>query len=138
MVSLFLRIEETCLDRIVSSIVPGRHFSLKSASNLNLVEESLLGSGGYGEVHAVRQQKTGQLYAMKTLTRPGVHRDHLRYYETFKRELHAMHRVRHHHCVELIASCTDMNSLMLICSPVADADLSSFLDSDLSDEGERH
>jgi len=43
-----------------------------------------------------------------------------------------MRRVRHRHCVDLVGSCADMESVAVLSSPVADMDLAVFLDMDLS------
>lgn len=49
----------------------------------------------------------------------------------FDREISGMRRVRHQHCVNLIASCTDIDSVTILSSRVADMDLSALLDSNL-------
>jgi hypothetical protein len=43
-----------------------------------------------------------------------------------------MRRVRHLHCVSIITSFTDMDSVALLSYPVADMDLAAFLDMDLN------
>lgn len=41
----------------------------------------------------------------------------------FKRELDGMRRVQHRHCIDLVASYTDTDSISMLLSPVADMDL---------------
>ncbi|KAH7397183.1 kinase-like domain-containing protein [Pyrenochaeta sp. MPI-SDFR-AT-0127] len=131
-IHIFLGFQKLCLDDNLPLPLDGRHLFLTHADSLGLEEEKLLGSGGYGEVYSVKHPQSGVRYAMKTISRPGVHRQHLDVMKNFKRELQGIRRIDHPHCVNLVASCTDSNSLILLCSPVADMDLSHFLDSDLS------
>lgn len=73
----------------------------------------------------------GQHYARKVIQRPVRYEGHLDTMKNFRNEVLGMRRVRHHHCVDLVASCTDMDSVIILSSPVADMDLSEFLKLDL-------
>jgi hypothetical protein len=135
-ITSFLALQNLCLDGQPSDSLKGRHFSLNSAEDLGLDEVDILGSGGFGEVHSVKDRRTGFTYAMKTMSRPGVYKQHVSLMSSFERELHGLRRVNHIHCVEHIASATDLHSVMLLCSPVADMDLAKFLESDLDSAGQ--
>ncbi|KAF2847513.1 kinase-like protein [Plenodomus tracheiphilus IPT5] len=128
----FKALQILCFDDSPPFLNEYRHFALKDAFTLGLEEQELLGSGGFGEVHAVEHQRTGRVYALKTMSRPGVHKDHVVWMTNFEREIQAMQRVKNRHCVELVASITDLESCRLLCSPVADKDLSQLLEGDLT------
>lgn len=131
----FKSIQSRCLDDSITALPERRHVSASSMEDMGFQDIAMLGSGGYGEVYSVKSIHTEQLYAMKTMSRPGVHSQHLDLMRNFAKELAGLRRVQHHHCVRLVASGTDINSVLLVCSPVADMDLSSFLESDLDQDG---
>lgn len=90
-----------------------------------------MGAGGFGEVHHVQNPGNGQAYACKTMTRPVRYDAHIDLMRNFRREVMGMRRVRHQHCVNLVASCTDPDSVTILSYPVADGDLANFLNADL-------
>ncbi|KAJ4357600.1 uncharacterized protein N0V89_002176 [Didymosphaeria variabile] len=128
----FLEAQEMCLDDRMPTSLNGQHLSLMDSDCLELNEQKFLGSGRYGEVHHVVDPRTGVAYARKTMSRPRNFFKHRELMKLFQRELSGMRRVRHAHCVTLMATCTDTDSVIFLSSPVADMDLASFLDSDLS------
>lgn len=129
--------QNMCLENKVPLLSEYQHLAVADQADLGFEEESFLGSGGFGEVHAVKYRETGELFAMKSLSRPGVHRDHLNFIKGFQNEIQGMRRVHHHHCVELVASYTDLYSFRLLCSPVADMDLLAYLELDFVSGGAR-
>ncbi|KZM24148.1 uncharacterized protein EKO05_0010807 [Ascochyta rabiei] len=127
----FVRCQELCLAHDIPENLEGRHFSLTDVDELDLSRVKFLGAGGFGEVYHVKSQRNGHHYACKTMSRPVRYESHLDLMRNFKREIFGMRRVQHQHCVNLVASCTDMDSVTLLSSPVADMDLSALLNSTL-------
>jgi hypothetical protein len=127
----FLLRQESTLDTHVALDVRGRHFSLRGFDRSKFDRLELLGAGGFGEVYRVKHRRTGHFYACKSMSRPVAHKRHQDLMQNFERELSGMRRVRHLHCVDLIASYTDMDCVTLLSSPVADMDLSAFMSLDL-------
>lgn len=110
------------------------HYSLDSLEDLDLSRKTFLGAGGFGEVYQVSSLRDDQLFACKTMSRPVRYNDHHELMRNFNREVLGMRRVDHRHCVDLIASCTDQDSVSIIFSPVADMDLAAYMELDLDDD----
>ena len=127
----FLDAQEEYLRDEMPSYLDGQHLSLMDSDSMGLEEVRPLGSGGYGEVHHVIHPQTGREYARKVMKRPMGFNNHCEFMKRFKKELSGMRRVEHHHLVKLTAACTDTEKVMLLSLPVADMDLSTFLDLDL-------
>lgn len=127
--------QHRCLDEDYPPITGVLHFSYEDSEASELHEVGKLGEGGYGEVHHVQDPRTGKAYARKTMPRPGNFQRQCDLMRNFKKEVIGMRRVRHRHCVELVASFTDAGSVVLLCSPVADMDLAAYLDLDLDKGG---
>ena len=129
----FLKYQEFILDENIPVSLQGRHFTLDNMDQLDLRRIMFLGAGGFGEVHSVQNRGDGQVYACKTMARPVRFDAHAEMMRNFKREIMGMRRVHHRHCVDLIASCTDTDSVTILSHPVADSgDLSTFLDANLN------
>jgi hypothetical protein len=129
----FIKYQELILDENIPISLQGRHFTLDNMDQLALRRIMFLGAGGFGEVHSVRYRGNGQVYACKTMARPVRFDAHAEMMRNFKREIMGMRRVHHRHCVDLIASCTDTDSVTILSQPVADSgDLSTFLDANLN------
>ncbi|KAF9695627.1 hypothetical protein EKO04_006405 [Ascochyta lentis] len=112
-VKQFLTCQEACLyDHFLGDEdplqLPGRHLSLDDADSLELEELKLLGHGGLAE----------------RVKKPDSNLERM---QNFKRELDGMRRAQHQHCVNLVASYTDTDSISMLLSPVADMDLAKFL-----------
>lgn len=131
--SSFLDAQEALLDIDMPEDLNGRHLSLIDSHSLGFEEGELLGHGGFGEVYSVTDPRTGKSYARKVMHRPLNPKKHRDIMKIFKTELEAVRKVRRRHVVELMASCTDLDSVILLFSPVADMDLSIFLNIDLSE-----
>jgi hypothetical protein len=91
----------------------------------------ILGEGGFGLVDEVildtRPART--VCVRKRIGRPTTLNGQKKLFEAFRREVEVMRQVSHHHCVELIGSYTDYESVSILSLPVADMDLATFLDS---------
>ncbi|OAL45533.1 kinase-like protein [Pyrenochaeta sp. DS3sAY3a] len=128
----FMDAQKEFLDVNIPESLTGKHLSMLYSDSLGLEEGEELGQGGFGGVYRVIDPRTGQNYARKIMSRrttPKGHRERMRIFRT---ELDAMRNVRHRHCVNLVASCTDLEQVMLLFSPVADMDLSCFLNMNLT------
>lgn len=128
----FMKYQVLVLDKDIPADLQGRHFNVNNLDQPDISRVKYLGAGGFGEVYHVEDQRNGQAYARKTLIRPPRYEIHGELMRNFKREVMGMRRVRHRHCVDLVGSCTDMESVAVLSSPVADMDLAVFLDMDLS------
>ena len=129
----FIKYQEFILDENIPVSLQGRHFTLDNMDQLDLRRIMFLGAGGFGEVHSVQNRGNGQVYACKTMSRPVRFDAHAEMMRNFKREIMGMRRVHHRHCVDLIASCTDTDSVTILSYPVADSgDLSIFLNANLN------
>lgn len=95
--------------------------------------ERELGAGGFGTVELVKDPITSRTYAMKVVPRRRNRKDHFKAMKTLIKEIAIMRQVKHHHCVELCASWTDVDSVSFLCSPVAEMDLGSFMSLDHKD-----
>ena len=126
-------VQKSFLENGIPTDLKGQHLSLVDSDCMGLKEVRILGTGGYGEVHHVVDPRTGIGYAKKVMSRPMNFKKHCELMKSFKRELSGMRRVRHRHCVDLMATCTDTDFVILLSSPVADMDLAKFLNLDLSD-----
>jgi hypothetical protein len=131
-VKFFMELQERYLDEKLTTNLRRRHFSYAALENSNLQILESLGAGGNGEVYRVQDRNTGRYYACKSITRPKMYKTHHDVMVNFKREISGMRRVRHHHCVGLIGSCTDYDSVYILSSPVADMNLATFLEKDLN------
>lgn len=134
--SAFLR-EQTCILTQAGNFSKwelGEHVRFGSPEQVPLVSESILGSGGSGQVEVVVLRDTpptvhpafNKRLARKRITRRvrGRHQHGLR---EFLNEIKILKRLRHQHLVEIIGSYTDPSYAALIMSPVADRDLASYL-----------
>lgn len=128
----FLKQQEQCMEEVIPRPFTGEHFCVVDFDHLDMEEVKKLGEGGHGRVWSVKDHQSQELYARKTITRPTKFKWHVDAMKNFKREVYGMRRVNHRHCVKLLASLTDMDSMVLLSSPVADMDLTSFLNSDLT------
>jgi hypothetical protein len=131
----FLIVQERCLDDKTKLKMMGEHLNLADSYFLGFQEVKLLGVGGFAEVHEVFHPQTGNGYARKVMQRPVKFQRHCDLLKQFKKELNGLLKVKHQHCVTLAASCTDMDSVILYTSPIAECDLTNFLDSELGDSG---
>lgn len=95
--------------------------------------ERELGTGGFGTVELVKDPITSKTYAMKVLPRPRNRKGYFKSMKMLIKEIAIMRQVKHHHCVELCASWTDVDSVSFLCSQVAEMDLEAFMSLDHRD-----
>lgn len=86
-----------------------------------------LGEGGYGYVYEVCNE-SGKKYALKKILRPQTFREAKETMKFITMELNVLRRIHHHHFVQLVGSYTDEKHVGLLMSPVADYNLSDYLD----------
>ncbi|KAF2133136.1 kinase-like protein [Dothidotthia symphoricarpi CBS 119687] len=127
----FMDAQEKILEDGIPINYIGQHLSLMDFDCMDFEEVKPLGFGGFGTVHHVVDKRTNQAYARKIMNRPMDLKRHRETMKIFKKEVDGMRRVRHRHCVDLVATCTDEDSVVLLTSPVADMNLAQFLDADL-------
>ncbi|KAF2624584.1 kinase-like protein [Macroventuria anomochaeta] len=131
----FLWHQEVSLAMDIPAELHGSHLSITDFEQLSFQETDqeldFLGAGGFGEVFRVKRQLDGQEYACKSMIRRGTYKMQRDLMLNFEREVSGMRKVQHQHCVDLVASCTSMDSVYILSSPVADVDLARFLDLDL-------
>ncbi|KAH7333186.1 kinase-like domain-containing protein [Rhexocercosporidium sp. MPI-PUGE-AT-0058] len=86
-----------------------------------------IGKGSLGIVEKVLCDTDGQVYARKSIRRTSCVSINKNRVQAFQRELHALSRIRHRHCVEIAGSYTTSRHLVLVMSPIADSDLKNYL-----------
>ncbi|KAJ4362297.1 hypothetical protein N0V83_010390 [Neocucurbitaria cava] len=96
-----------------------------------LLERRILGEGGVGtveEISILTDSGSSLTCVRKKITRPRQLKAHKQVMAAFVREINVMRQVDHHHCVRLLGSYTDLDSVNILLNPVADMDLAMFLD----------
>jgi hypothetical protein len=99
--------------------------------------QRILGEGGIGLVEEVtlKTDATNTICVRKTIARPKNLVAHQKVMTAFRRELKAMSQVDHRHCVRLLRTYTDLDSVNILLSPVADMDLGAYMEQDLDATG---
>ncbi|CAO2655152.1 Nn.00g102160.m01.CDS01 [Neocucurbitaria sp. VM-36] len=95
-----------------------------------------LGEGAVGIVEEVTlPTNSGSLTCVrKKIGRPKQLKVQKQVMAAFAREIKVMRQVDDHHCVRILGSYTDLDSVNILLTPVADMDLATFLDQPLSHE----
>jgi len=91
-------------------------------------EKRSLGDGKSGNVYAVRIRSTNRVLAQKVIWRTKTESSHRECMTAFTRELKVLRQVHHQHCVELVASYTESDTVVLLFDPVADMNLAKLLE----------
>ncbi|KAK0102375.1 hypothetical protein ONS95_005997 [Cadophora gregata] len=86
-----------------------------------------IGSGSLGDVDEVLSLTDGQIYARKSVRRTSCVSINRSRVQAFQRELHALSRIRHRHCVKIVRAYTTSRVLAIVMSPMADSDLRKYL-----------
>ncbi|PVH89232.1 kinase-like protein [Cadophora sp. DSE1049] len=86
-----------------------------------------IGYGSLGSVDEVLSLTDGQIYARKSIRRTSCVSINKSRVQAFQRELYALNRIRHRHCVKIVGSYTTSRDLAIVMSPLADSDLSGYL-----------
>ncbi|KAF2491629.1 kinase-like protein [Lophium mytilinum] len=125
----FLETQKMVLTKAVdmenSSLARHAHFGKNEV--FPFTEREKLGEGGYGYVDKVVSSLSGREFARKRFRR-GRGQFSNSQLKSFKNELEILKRIRHSHCVELIASYTDSKYFGIILAPVAEYNLAAFYD----------
>lgn len=117
---------------------PTPHLSFEDGEEM-VATHSILGEGGHGIVEQVVLPTAPQhiVCVRKRIARPRQLRAHKQMMAAFAREVHVMRQVEHHHCVRFLGSYTDLDSLAILLTPVAEMDLAAFLDLETIDDTQR-
>ena len=93
--------------------------------------DRILGEGGFGIVEQVTfPTPSGSCVCIrKRIGRPKQLNAQKKLFEAFAREVHVMRQVHHRHCVSLLGSYADYDSVAILSTPIADMDLATLLDS---------
>lgn len=105
----------------------GGHAHFADPVEIPFRRDGILGSGGYAQVEKVTSKNTGKEYARKLLDRRALQRSHGSLFQ-FDNELKILKRLRHQHVVQVVGSYTEPQFVAIIMSPIADCDLSNFLE----------
>ncbi|KAH8165243.1 hypothetical protein CIB48_g3014 [Xylaria polymorpha] len=107
----------------------GQHCSFQQGDSLPFETQNILGAGSSGHVDEVISLISYKTYARKRIprrkTNTGRTPEAMR---QFVVEIQTLKRLEHNHVVEFVGSYTDRNYIGLIMSPVAEMDLSAYLD----------
>jgi serine/threonine protein kinase len=106
----------------------GKHRSFAGDEDLPFQSKALLGRGGFSKVDKVLSRLSYKEYARKLIHRQSFFGQEKDAMKTFLSELEILKRLKHHHIVKLVGSYTVPKYLCLIMSPVADCNLSEFLE----------
>lgn len=108
----------------------GEHQNVEGNADSFFRKERELGSGGFGEVDEVVSYLSIKRYARKRFGRGRSFRKDQVSIKNFENELQILKKLSHRHLVKLIGSYTDRQWVGIIMTPVADMDLSTYLDAD--------
>ncbi|OCK80759.1 hypothetical protein K432DRAFT_392785 [Lepidopterella palustris CBS 459.81] len=106
----------------------GRHRHFSKGEELPFKSLGVLGSGGSGQVDRVLSIISYKEYARKRVRRRGAFgNDQVAAIKAFISEVEILKRMKHRHIVEFTGSYTDPTYFGLVISPVAEMDLSKYL-----------
>ncbi|KAF1965655.1 kinase-like protein [Bimuria novae-zelandiae CBS 107.79] len=91
----------------------------------------VLGEGGHGLVEEVKLSN-GVVCVRKRISRPKTLKAQKVLFEAFAREVKVMSQVKNRHCVQLVGSYTDLDSVAILSLPVADMDLAALLETQVA------
>ncbi|KAI9049807.1 hypothetical protein LZ554_005958 [Drepanopeziza brunnea f. sp. 'monogermtubi'] len=118
-------VQPDCTPELQLEEIRTGHGHLMTDTDLPLQYRRSVGQGGSATVDEVLNLKDGQVYARKSWKRMDSVLD-----ETgFHREIQALRRSKHIHCVQIFGSYTTPSAMVFLMSPLADSDLCSFLKS---------
>jgi len=118
----------------------GTHHHFAENEPLHFESLGSLGSGGYGRVDKIISSTSRKCYARKRIHRKVLFGNGDAVPEVMKQfvsEITIMKQLHHHHIVQYIGSYTDPSYFSLIMYPVADMDLSKYLETCLDCSGDR-
>jgi TolA-binding protein len=107
----------------------GQHCHFHRNEAVPFEEKGIIGSGGFGQVDKVLSLISFREYARKLVIRSMMFGHRTGNIKGFIAEIEILKRLKHHHIVEFVGSYTDPKYMALLMSPVAEMDLSMYLDS---------
>ncbi|KAF2681535.1 kinase-like protein [Lentithecium fluviatile CBS 122367] len=118
-----------CKDWSASPLPKHWHLAFEDVDDM-MRSVKILGEGGFGLVDQVviGTHPKPTICVRKRIGRPTALNGQKKLFEALRREIDVMRQVSHRHCVELVGSYTDLDSVAILSSPVADMDLAVFLD----------
>jgi tRNA A-37 threonylcarbamoyl transferase component Bud32 len=108
----------------------GQHCFFQKGEVVPLEERGVIGRGSTSVITRVLSFKNGQQYALKVEKRGRIWRDRGQWEDHGKRlidQIRVMKGIRHRHVVEYVGSYSDLGSIGMIMSPVAEMDLKAYL-----------
>ncbi|KAL8853107.1 MAG: hypothetical protein Q9221_001989 [Calogaya cf. arnoldii] len=105
----------------------GEHALTKNGDDLFRVVRHL-GRGGFGSVDLVFSRMSFREYARKKFLRRMSPKADQQILKNFEREVTNLKRLSHEHLVNVVGSYTDQRSVAFLMEPVADMNLSTFLE----------
>jgi serine/threonine protein kinase len=106
----------------------GQHCYFRKGETPPFEMNGVLGRGGSGQVDNVLSFISFKEHARKRVLRSTALRSRRKKnIKQFIAEIETLKRLKHRHVVEFVASYTDAKYIGLIMTPVADADLASYL-----------
>lgn len=131
----FLKHQHLVLTQDLESRTPPMrsHVELKSKEDCHLTAIKSLGFGGCGFVECVRGEYSQKKYARKSFRLRGNRSQRQSKQRSFKNELDALKDLSHHHLTQYIGSYEYPSGMAFMMLPIADCDLSSWLEMHLGD-----
>lgn len=128
--SMFLKLQSLVLAPQAADIesVEGRHRHFPQDGDVYYQPIEELGRGGFGEVHHVWSRLSLNEFARKRIHRGKTFETDKAALFDFERELEILKRLSHRHLVKFVGSYTDPKYVGLIMLPVADSNLTQFLE----------
>jgi len=124
----FLEAQESVLSEILDFESGTRHHHFRHSSDVPLEKLSELGRGHFGYVDRVRSQVSFHEYARKLIPRGPNFRKNKATLKDFENELANLKKLSHIHTVQLKGSYTDPQFVGIIMSPIADCNLTEYME----------
>ena len=125
----FLKKQESVMTETASieGGLKAKHANFADSADNHLETLGPLAEGGYGKVDQIRSKLSRKIYARKRLERQETFEQSAEALKLFKREVDHLKKLKHRHLVRYIGSYTDPQYVGIIMDPLAEKDLSEFL-----------
>ena len=125
----FLKKQESVMTETASieGGLKAKHANFADSADNHLETLGPLAEGGYGKVDKIRSKLSRKIYARKRLERQETFEQSAEALKLFKREVDHLKKLKHRHLVRYIGSYTDPQYVGIIMDPLAEKDLSDFL-----------